>query len=175
MTQTRVRGRKWMDDTQSKAVFVLDKSYYKIITFNFVHESYCVTEWCWCTKLFLGRILFKISDIFWDVITTDTFVLSSYMLCMCYPVRHLMLRLGSDMWCQVYIDGTEHRHDGQVEERKACQLDPRGGAKQGRSHGEQHAHRPINPSSVALQDLPHWTKTVLSLCGGGMEMAWDKS
>lgn len=77
------------------------------------------------------------------------------MCCLWYLVGHFVLRSGSGVRCQVYVDGTQHRHDGQVEEGEARQLDPRGGAEQGRGHGEQHAHRPINPASGPLQDVPH--------------------
>lgn len=63
--------------------------------------------------------------------------------------------LPSHVQRQVYIDGTQHRHDGQVEEGEACQLDLRGGADNGRGHGEQHAHYPINPAPVPLQDVAH--------------------
>lgn len=83
--------------------------------------------------------------------------------------RHCALRMGSDTWCQVYIDGTQHRHDGQVEEGEACKLGLRGGGNEGWSHGEQHAHCPVNPASVPLQDLPHRTKIVLSVC---VEVGW---
>lgn len=42
-----------------------------------------------------------------------------YIQTLCY-LDGFVLRLGvSDMWCQVYVDGTQHRHDGQVEEGEA--------------------------------------------------------
>lgn len=81
-----------------------------------------------------------------------------------------VLRWGSDTWGQVYVDGTQHRHDGQIEEGEACKLDPTGGAdNRRRSHGKQHAHRAINPASVPLQDLPHRAETVLSV-----GVRWDE-
>lgn len=63
-------------------------------------------------------------------------------------------RVCSHTRCQVDIDGTQHRHDGQVEEGEACQLHLRGGANEGRGHRQQHSHSAIKAASVPLQHLP---------------------
>lgn len=70
-------------------------------------------------------------------------------------VRCHMQSVGSDAQCQVYIDSTQQRHDRQVEEGEACELHLRGGTNEGWSHGQQHAHCPINPASISVQDLRH--------------------
>lgn len=66
-----------------------------------------------------------------------------------------MARPASDVRRQVHVDGTQHRHDRQVKEGEAGQLDLRGQADQGRSHGEQHLHCGINPAPFPLQDIAH--------------------
>lgn len=62
------------------------------------------------------------------------------------------------------VEGTQQRHDGQVEEGEACQLHLRGQADEGRGHRQQHAHRPINLDPAPFQDLPYRAETVLSRC-----------
>lgn len=69
----------------------------------------------------------------------------------CWRVRHGVC---SHMRCQVDIDGTQHRHDGQVEEGEACQLHLGGGANEGRGHGQQHAHCAVQAASLSSQHLP---------------------
>lgn len=54
---------------------------------------------------------------------------------------------------QVDVDGTQRRHDGQVEEGEAGHLHPEGGAEKGRGHGQQHSHRTVNPAPFPVQDL----------------------
>lgn len=72
----------------------------------------------------------------------------------------------SDLRRQVNVDGTQRRHDGQVKEGEAGQLDLKGGSTGKRAHGEQRVHRLINPAPFAIQDVPHRTETVLSVCVG---------
>lgn len=70
------------------------------------------------------------------------------------------------MCWQVSVDDTQHRHDGHVEEGEAGQLDLKGGADRRGGHWEQHAHCPVNHSSLPLQDVTHWAEVVLSVCRG---------
>lgn len=75
----------------------------------------------------------------------------------------------SDRRCQVNVDGAQRRHDGQVKEGEASQLDLKWRPNRKRGHGEQCIQCLIDPAPFSVQYVPHWTETVLSVCVG-----WDR-
>lgn len=84
-----------------------------------------------------------------------------------YSIRHI--GSSSDRRCQVNVDGAQRRHDGQVKEGEASQLDLKWRPNRKRGHGEQCIQCLIDPTPFSVQYVPHWTETVLSVCVG-----WDR-